>query len=86
MLSPSSRCPWRRYGAVLWLTKRCAGRFASRGARSVAAKLLTKDEARRIAANMPDEPECDQHTFECEDCGHQVTRIFKWRSSLQSAI
>jgi len=25
---------------------------ASRGARSVAAKLLTKDEARRIAANV----------------------------------
>jgi len=25
MLCPSSRCPWRRYGAVLWLTKRCAG-------------------------------------------------------------
>ena len=27
----------------------------------------------------------DQRTFECEDCGHQVTRIFKWRSSPQSA-
>ena len=30
---------------------------ASRGARSVAAKLLTKDEARRIAANAAKLPE-----------------------------
>jgi hypothetical protein len=74
MLCPSSRCPWRRYGAVLWLTKRCAGPAAaalsarmvlflavheggSRGARSVAAKLLTKDEARRIAANIANLPD-----------------------------
>ena len=24
-----------------------------------------------------DESECDQRTFECEDCGHKVTRIFE---------
>ena len=30
---------------------------ASRGARSVAAKLLSKDEARRIAANIAKLPE-----------------------------
>jgi hypothetical protein len=56
MLCPSSRCPWRRYGAVLWLTKCCAGPFASRGGRSVAAKLLTKDEARRIALSQKGSP------------------------------
>jgi hypothetical protein len=70
---PVVALPWRRYGAVLWLTKRCAGPAAaalstrmvlflavheggSRGARSVAAKLLTKDEARRIAVSIAKMP------------------------------
>ena len=30
-----------------------------------------------LARIMPDESECDQRTFECEDCGHKVTRIFE---------
>jgi len=55
----------------------------------VAAKLLPCSKCGSLvwlARIMLDEPECDQRTFECEDCGHQVIRIFKWRSSLQSAI
>ena len=54
----------------------------------VAAKLLPCPKCGSLvwlARIMPNESECDC-TFECEDCGHQVIRIFKWRSSLQSAI
>jgi len=46
----------------------------------VASKLLPCPKCGSLvwlARIMPDEPECDQHTFECEDCGHQVTRIFE---------
>jgi len=39
-----------------------------------------------LARIMPHEPGWDQRTFECADCGHQVTRFFKWRSSVKSAI
>jgi hypothetical protein len=46
----------------------------------VASKLLPCPKCGSLvwlARIMPDEPECDQHTFECEDCGHKVTRIFE---------
>ena len=54
----------------------------------VASKLLPCPKCGSLmwlARITADEPGCDQRTFECEDCGHQVTRIFKWRSSPQSA-
>jgi hypothetical protein len=25
-----------------------------------------------------DEPGCDQRTFECAKCGHEIVRIFRW--------
>ena len=46
----------------------------------VASKLLPCPKCGSLvwlARIMPDESECDQRTFECEDCGHQVTRIFE---------
>lgn len=46
----------------------------------VASKLLPCPKCGSLvwlARIMPDESECDQGTFECEDCGHQVTRIFE---------
>ena len=46
----------------------------------VASKLLPCPKCGSLvwlARIMPDELECDQRTFECEDCGHQVTRIFE---------
>ena len=39
----------------------------------VASKLLPCPKCGSLvwlARIMPDESECDQHTFECEDCGH----------------
>jgi DNA-directed RNA polymerase subunit RPC12/RpoP len=50
----------------------------------VASKLLPCPKCGSLvwlARIMPDESECDQGTFECEDCGHQVTRIFELCSS-----
>jgi len=32
-----------------------------------------------LARIMPDEPGCDQRTFECAECGHEIVRIFRWR-------
>ena len=46
----------------------------------VASKLLPCPKCGSLvwlARIMPDELECDQPTFECEDCGHKVTRIFE---------
>jgi len=46
----------------------------------VASKLLPCPKCGSLvwlARIMPDESECDQSTFECEDCGHQVTKIFE---------
>ena len=46
----------------------------------VASKLLPCPRCGSLvwlARIMPDESECDQRTFECEDCGHQVARIFE---------
>jgi len=46
----------------------------------VASKLLPCPKCGSLvwlARIMPDELECDQPTFECEDCGHQVARIFE---------
>ena len=46
----------------------------------VASKLLPCPKCGSLvwlARIMPDELECDQPTFECEGCGHQVTRIFE---------
>ena len=46
----------------------------------VASKLLPCPKCGSLvwlARIMSDESECDQHTFECEDCGHKVTRIFE---------
>ena len=46
----------------------------------VASKLLPCPKCGSLvwlARIMPDESECDRRTFECEDCGLQVTRIFE---------
>ena len=46
----------------------------------VASKLLPCPKCGSLvwlARIMPDDSECDQRTFECEDCGLQVTRIFE---------
>jgi len=46
--------------------------------RCVKAAAVSKVRFVGVACEiMPDELECDQPTFECEDCGHKVTRIFE---------